>query len=191
MDWGANELVVGKPSIRIPWTTEKHLGETSDSDGYTTDLSELKDSTMSYYVEHFEHQSKASYGFSNAVFEQVPKEISEPILEDRSLGESNVPLTAKWIAQQISSGNLPTGEGEAAESGWENLAFFSEEVNLEKVKPVVSPTEYEKVDVAPKRSFYLNKLLTDRVKSGYIELLREYINIFAWESSNLKGIPPI
>jgi hypothetical protein len=37
VDWGAKEFVIGKPSFRIPWTIEKHLGETSDSDGYTTD----------------------------------------------------------------------------------------------------------------------------------------------------------
>jgi hypothetical protein len=39
VDWGAKEFVIGKPSFWIPWTTEKHLGETSDSDGYTTWLS--------------------------------------------------------------------------------------------------------------------------------------------------------
>jgi hypothetical protein len=34
VDWGAKEFVIGKSSIRIPWKTKKHLGETSDLDGY-------------------------------------------------------------------------------------------------------------------------------------------------------------
>ena len=189
VDWGAKELVVGKPSIRIPWTVEKHLGETSGSDGYTTDWSDPEDTTTSYFVDPFEYQSETSYGFSNAVIEQVPEDIPEPVLEDRSLGESNVPLTAEWIAQQISSGNLPTGRNDLEGSSWGNLASFPEEVYPEKIKPIVSPTDYEKFNITPDRSFYLNKLLTDTEKSGYMELLREYIDIFAWEPSDLKGIP--
>jgi hypothetical protein len=55
VDSGAKEFVIGKPSFRIPWTTEKHLGETSDSDGYTTDWSEPEDSDSipSYFVDQF------------------------------------------------------------------------------------------------------------------------------------------
>jgi hypothetical protein len=53
VDWGAKEFVIGKPSFRIPWTTEKHLGETSDSDGYTTNWLEPEDSDSipSYFVD--------------------------------------------------------------------------------------------------------------------------------------------
>ena len=36
VDWGSKEFIVGKPPMRILWKTEKHLGETSDSDGYTS-----------------------------------------------------------------------------------------------------------------------------------------------------------
>ena len=36
VDWGAKEFVFKKPRIQIPWKTEEHLGETSESDGYTT-----------------------------------------------------------------------------------------------------------------------------------------------------------
>ena len=189
VDWGAKELVVGKPSVRIPWAIEKHLGETSDLDGYTSDWSDPEDSTASYYVDPFEYQSKSNYGFSNAVLEHVPEEIPEPVLEDRSLGESSVPLTAEWIAEQIRTGNLPTRESETKELGWGALASFQEEVYPEKVKPVVSPTEYEKEEVEPNRSFYLNKLLKATEISGYVRLLREYLDVFAWEPSDLKGIP--
>jgi hypothetical protein len=53
VDWGAKEFVIGKPSFRIPWTTEKHLVKTSDSDGYTTHWSEPEDldSIPSYFVD--------------------------------------------------------------------------------------------------------------------------------------------
>ena len=36
VDWGTREFVVGKPPTRIPWEKEKYLGETSESDGYTS-----------------------------------------------------------------------------------------------------------------------------------------------------------
>jgi len=168
VDWGAKELVVGKPSIRIPWATEKHLGETSDSDGYTTDWSNPDESTASYFVDLFEYQSKESYGFFDAVLEHVSEEIPEPVLEDRSLGESSVPLTVEWIAEQIRVGNVPIIGSETLGAGWGNLATFPEEVYPEKVKPVVSPMDYEKVNVKPNGSFYLSKLLKDTEKSGYI-----------------------
>ena len=190
VDWGARELVVGKPADRIPWTTEKHLGETSDSDGYTTDWSDPEDSVTSYYVDPFEYQSETKYGFSNAVLEHDPEEIPEPAIEDRSLGEASVPLTAEWIDQQIRNGNLPVGEGKTVGSGWGNLTPFPEEVCTEKVKPIVSPTEYVKEDIGPNRSFYLSKLLKGTEKSGYVRLLKEYLDVFAWEPSDLKGIPP-
>ena len=37
IDWEAREFAFGKPRIRIPWKTEEYLGETSKTDGYTTD----------------------------------------------------------------------------------------------------------------------------------------------------------
>jgi len=188
VDWGAKELVVGKPSVRIPWAIEKHLGEISDSDGYTTDWSDPKDSATSYYIDPFKYQSESNYGFSNAVLEHVPEEILEPFLEDLSLGESSVPLTSEWITEQIRTRNLPTGGSETKGSDWGALASFPEEVYPEKVKPVVSPTDYVKENVEPDRSFYLNKLLKDTEKSGYVQLLRVYLDIFAWEPSDLKGI---
>ena len=36
VDWGAKEFIVGKPPMQIPWKAENYLGETSDSDGYTS-----------------------------------------------------------------------------------------------------------------------------------------------------------
>ena len=39
VDWGHKEFVIGKPSVRIPWSLEEHLGETSELERYTTDWS--------------------------------------------------------------------------------------------------------------------------------------------------------
>jgi hypothetical protein len=101
VDWGAKEFVIGKPSFRIPWTTEKHLGETSDSDGYTTDWSEPEDSDSipSYFVDQFGRRSEEDFGFQEAVKEYPQEEPKTPIPEDRSLGETSVPLTSEWIQQ--------------------------------------------------------------------------------------------
>ena len=52
VNWGAKEFVVGKSSMRIPWKAEKYLGETSDSDGYTSGWTdpEESDSLPSYFI---------------------------------------------------------------------------------------------------------------------------------------------
>ena len=53
VDWEAREFAFGKPKIGIPWKMEEYLGETSETDGYTTDWSSPEeDSTaVSYFVE--------------------------------------------------------------------------------------------------------------------------------------------
>jgi hypothetical protein len=190
VDWGARELVVGKPSIRIPWLSEKHLGETSDSDGYTSAGTDLDDSVSSYFVNQFDYETEASFGFSNAVVEHESGRDRHTTTEDRSLGETSVPLTADWIAEQIRTGNLPISGNAANDLDWGNLAPNPEEVQPEKVKPVVSPMDYVKEEVEPGRSFYLNKQLKDTEKSGYLKLLREYLDVFAWKPTDLTGIPP-
>ena len=40
VDWGAQEFVLGKTRQRIPWKLDSYQGETSESDGYTTDWSD-------------------------------------------------------------------------------------------------------------------------------------------------------
>ena len=40
VDWGAKEFVLGKTNQRIPWKMDGYLGETSGSDGYTSDWSD-------------------------------------------------------------------------------------------------------------------------------------------------------
>jgi len=186
VDWGAKELVIGNPTIRIPWVTETYFGETSDTDGYTSDWTDAEDSVPSYFVDQFEHETESTFGFSEAVVEHFPEGIRQAQTEDRSLGESSIPLTADWIAHQISSGQLPTAEGEP---DWGDLGTAPEEAFEERIKPIVSPTDYEKVDAGPGKSFFLNKLLDHPEKSCYLELLKEYLDVFAWVPSDLTGIP--
>ena len=45
VDWGAKEFVFRKPRIQIPWKIEEH-GETSESDGYTTDWSNPEEARL-------------------------------------------------------------------------------------------------------------------------------------------------
>jgi hypothetical protein len=149
VDWGAKEFVIGKPSFRIPWTTEKHLEETNDSDGYTTDWSEPEDSDSipSYFVDQFGRRSEEDFGFQEAVKEYPHEEPKTPIPEDRSLGESSVPLTSEWIHQQLKAGNLPPSGTRSKDVEWGGLLSDPEEVYPEKIKIVVSSTDYGKEEV--------------------------------------------
>ena len=190
VDWAAKELVVGKPPVRIPWATEKYMGETSESDGYTTDWTEPEDSVSSYYVEPFQHETENRFGFPDPILEHLPDGDQPVVTTDRSLGEASVPLTTEWIAQQIRTGSLPPEGGQTSGNDWGNLMAEPEETSTEKVKPVVSPTDYEKEEVSPGKNFYLNKRMRREERAAYARLLREYLDIFAWEPSDLTGIPP-
>ena len=66
VDWGAKEFMLGKPRIRIPWKMEEHLGETSESDGYTSDWSDLDEETTScsYFKEQLKGVSEVDFNFA-------------------------------------------------------------------------------------------------------------------------------
>ena len=109
VDWGAREFVFGKPKIRIPWKTEKYLRETSKMDGYTTDWSDPDEESIavSYFVEQFAEATEMDFNFSVPTTELLTKpsaalpgestDLRQGQVEDRSLGEINVPLFSKWI----------------------------------------------------------------------------------------------
>ena len=71
VDWGVKEFAFGKPKIRIPQKTEEHLGETSESDGYTTDWSDLEEEStgVSYFVEQFAETIEMDFNFSVPIAE--------------------------------------------------------------------------------------------------------------------------
>ena len=113
IDWGAKEFVFGKPRIGIPQKIEEHLGETSKSDGYTTDWSDPEEAStaFSYFVDQFAEMIEMDFNFPIPIPELVnPQAIRsqdeeqdqkqmEGQLEDQSLGEINIPLSFKWIRQ--------------------------------------------------------------------------------------------
>ena len=163
VDWGAKEFIVGKPPLRIPWKAEKYLGETSESDAYTSGWSdpEDSDSVPSYFVTEFSGATEEDFGFSNPIPEegcQVIEESGDGVLrpEDRSLGTTDVPLTLEWIQGQVSQGSLPAiGLKEhQQDTPWSEIRARMEESKPNPVKNIVSPTDYEKMEVEAGKTFY-------------------------------------
>ena len=198
LDWGAKEFIVGKPPLRIPWKAEKYLGETSESDGYTSGWSDLEDSDSvpSYFVMEFSGATEEDFGFSNPIPKEGCQVIEEPgdgVLksEDRSLGTTDVPLTLEWIQGQVFQGYLPAiGLKENQQNiPWSEIRARTEESESDPVKNIVSPTDYEKMEVEAGKTFYLGRTLDEKEKSAYSKLLKEFADVFAWSPSNLTGIP--
>ena len=198
VDWGAKEFIVGKPPLQIPWKAEKHLGETNESDGYTSGWldPEDSDSVPSYFVTEFSGATEEDFGFSNSIPEEGCQDIEEPgngVLrpEDRSLGATDVPLTLKWIQGQVAQGSLPAiGLKEhQQDTSWSKIWARTEESEPDPVKNIVSPTDYEKMEVETGKTFYLGRTLNEEEKSAYSKLLKEFTDVFAWSPSDLTGIP--
>ena len=59
----------------------------------------------------------------------------------------------------------------------------------DQIKNVVNPSDYKKVEVAPERAFYLGKTMSRDERRDYVELLKDYSDVFAWTMSDLQGIP--
>ena len=177
---------------------EKYLGETSESDGYTSRWSspDESDSVATYLVNQFSEVSEADCGFRNPIPEAgIQDGETRPglgsVQEERSLGEASLPLTMEWIKQQISEGAL-SAEG-LTEQG---LSFSldpnqstSDEVEPERIKNIVNPKDYEEMEVTDGKSFYLGKNLNIREREGYMAVLKEFLDVFAWTPFDLTGIP--
>ncbi|KAG0563109.1 hypothetical protein KC19_8G005200, partial [Ceratodon purpureus] len=134
VDWGKKEFTFGNPPFPLPWKHEEHMGETSDTDGYTSDWSDQReeDSSMTYLVRNFKDQTEADYGFPEAVEEQG-SELPESVID-----------------------------------------------GADRVKAVVSPEDYEAVEVQPGKKFHLGKNLSAAERVEYIKLLSEFSDVFAW-----------
>ena len=72
VDWGAKEFIVGRPPLQIPWKAEKYLGETSETDGYTSGWSDPKDfnSLPTYFVTEFSGATEEDFGFKDPIPEE-------------------------------------------------------------------------------------------------------------------------
>ena len=71
VDWEAREFVTGKTRQRIPWKLDSYQGDTSESNGYTTDWSypEEGEEALSYFVEPFIESMEVDFEFSLMVKE--------------------------------------------------------------------------------------------------------------------------
>ena len=193
VDWGSKEFVVGKPAIRIPWKHTDHLEETSESDGYTTDWSdpEESDSVLSYFTS----LTETDFAFPEPIVEVATEEsfldISDIQPEDRSLGETDVPLTYNWIRRQVMEESFPAIglSGSNMDIPWGEFHTTTEETGPERIKAIVNPSDYEKVKLDSGTSFFMSKSMTAVEKEAYGKLLEEYLDVFAWTPSDLSGIP--
>ena len=149
-----------------------------------------------YLVNQFSKVSKADCGFQNPISEAGIRDgETKPglgsVQEERSLGEASLPLTMEWIKQQISEAALPAkglaGEGLSFSLG-ENRST-SDEADPEQIKNIVNPKDYEETEVADGKSFYLGKNLNEKEREGYMAILKEFSDVFAWTPSDLTGIP--
>ena len=197
VDWGSEEFIVGKPPMRIPWKTEKYLGETSDSDGYTSGWTdpEESDSIPNYLVAQFAGITEADFGFTHPVQEEGHLEEPDGLrpdhltLDDRSLGEIDVPLTVEWIRNRIFERLLPADETRN-QLPWSEIRTQLEEGDPDRIKSIVNPTDYSKVETKEGKAFYLANALDSKDKQSYVSLLSEFSDVFAWSPSDLTGISP-
>lgn len=72
---------------------------------------------------------------------------------------------------------------------WSQLQAEREEQQPEKIKGVVSPKDFEEVEVEPGKKFFMGKTMTSGEKKEYSQLLANYTDVFAWAPTDLRGIP--
>ena len=200
MNWEKKAFVLGEPPVTISWRADKYQGETSDPEGYTSDWTgpEDSDSLSSYLVEPFLDAIEDDFGFPESVPESgiITTEEADPdgplqeLLEtDKALGESNTLLNAEWVRKQVTGGDLMTVPSEQS-LPWADSRLSQEVDEADKIKPVVLPDDYEKVEVGEGMSFFLGKNLTAAERGEYVSLLREFSDVFPRSPSDLSGIPP-
>ena len=166
--WGVQEFVLGKTRERIPWKLDSYQGKTSESDRCTIDWSnpEEGEETLSYFIKPFVKSTKANFKFPLPVRDLVQledtqdgKAETEAGLEDRSLGNFSVPLSTAWIQEQLADGKLPPVGLKKGDVGlpWNAFRDDKKEQHPDQIKSIVSPANYEKVEVKPGRNFLMRK----------------------------------
>ena len=100
-------------------------------------------------------------------------------------------FSSKWIQLQMIEGELPpVGIMEYFDHERNEIQVQAEEQESDRIKNIENPLDYEKVEVSPKRAFYLGKSMSRKERGDYVELLQEYFDVFAWTPLDLRGIPP-
>jgi hypothetical protein len=72
---------------------------------------------------------------------------------------------------------------------WGGLLSDPEEVYPEKIKTVVSPTDYAKEEVEQGKTFYISNDIKGEERAKYARILKDYSDVFAWVPTDLEGIP--
>ena len=202
VDWGDKEFVLGKARQRIPWKLDKYQGKTNESNKYATDWSNPngEEEALSYFIEPFVESTEVEFKFPFLVRELAhPEEVQDGKKEnpktgpeDRSLGKINVPLSSVWIQKQLAEGHLLSVGLKTGNIGlqWSVFRKEGEEQDRERIKNIVSPSDYDKVEVESGRIISMRKSMSAAERASYVELLKEYLDVFAWGPANLRGIPP-
>jgi hypothetical protein len=89
----------------------------------------------------------------------------------------------------LKAGNLPPSGTRFEDVEWGGLLSDSEEAYPEKIKTVVSPTDYGKEEVEHGKSFYIGNNIKGEEREEYTRILKEYSDVFAWAPTDLEGIP--
>ena len=165
--------------------------------GYTSGWTDPEESNFipSYLVDHFAGTTEADFGFTHLVQEEGypedPEDLAaEPtLLKDRSMGQIDVLLTTQWIHDRRAERLLPI-EGSQDGLPWSEISVEPEESDPDRIKSIVNPTDYSKIEVGVGKAFYLGNILDEKERSTYVSLLSEFFDVFAWSPSNLTGISP-
>lgn len=65
-----------------------------------------------------------------------------------------------------------------------------QEQEPDRIKNIVSPSDYEKVKVDPGRVFLVRKSMSAKERITYMKFPKEYLDVFAWGFADLRGILP-
>lgn len=198
VDWGNKEFRVGNPPLRIPWLHSAHEGETEEASGYTSDWSDPDETSSqdTYLVGEFSGLTDEDFKFPDNVHEEGEKIALEEFpadqlkAEDRSPGEACVALSGEWVHQElIDPDKRPVRISRDQTLDWGKLRDEPIEQEPERIKSIVSPKDFEEVEIQPGRKFFMGKTLTPEEKPGYAQLLSEFRDVSAWSPSDLRGIP--
>ena len=166
-------------------------------DGYTSSWTdpEESDSIPSYFDDHFARTTEADFFFTHLVqeegyLEEPGEQKVEPTpLEDRSLGEMDIPLTTQWIWNQMVEGLLPA-KGSQDGLPWNKIRVEPEESDPDRIKSIVNPTDYSKFKVGAGKAFYLGNTLDKKEMRTFARLLTDFSDVCAWSPSDLIGVSP-
>jgi hypothetical protein len=89
----------------------------------------------------------------------------------------------------LEAGNLLPSGTRSEDVEWGRLLSDPEEVYPEKIKTVVSHTDYGKEEVEQGKTFYISNDIKGEEQAEYARILKDYSDVFAWAPTDLEEIP--